>query len=202
MAGPPHPAPPPCAASLLDRAVAYTAGSLHLVTQAMLPNPTPCAGWTLAELLTHMNDSFRSLYEAATLGHVPLPGPQEPLVPEEELVAGLRGAACATLGAWSGAVRSAVVSVGGLPLATEVIAGVGAVEVTLHGWDVARACGQSRPIPGALAADLLRPAHLFVTAEDRPARFAAPHPLPPDACLESHLLAFLGRDPHWTPTTS
>ncbi|WP_049576703.1 maleylpyruvate isomerase family mycothiol-dependent enzyme, partial [Nonomuraea sp. SBT364] len=143
MARPTLTVPTPSTAALLDRAIAYTTGSLNLVTPAALRRPTPCAAWTLADLLAHMNDSFQALYEAATHGHIPAPASSKVVGTG---AGGLRGAACATLGAWAGAVRSAVVSVGGLPLAAEVVAGVGAVEVTLHGWDVAQACGQPRPM--------------------------------------------------------
>ncbi|MFB4294232.1 maleylpyruvate isomerase N-terminal domain-containing protein [Nonomuraea sp. ATR24] len=227
--------PTPSTAALLDRAIAYTTGSLHLVTPAALHRPTPCAAWTLADLLAHMNDSFQTLYEAATHGHIPppardaptpetvaprpavplardaptavpygipapVPPPSAPECPFPQNVqteAGeLRGAACATLGAWSGAVRSAVVSVGGLPLAAELVAGVGAVEITVHGWDVAQACGHPRPIPATLAGELLELAALFVTPADRPARFAPPRSVPSNAPAEARLLACLGRDPN------
>lgn len=77
-----------------------------------------------------------------------------------------------------------------------LLTGVGAVEVAVHGWDVAWACGRPRPIPEALAAELLALAPFFVTPFDRPVRFAVP--LQPAAVGDPYeeLLAFLGRDPH------
>ncbi|MFC6540521.1 maleylpyruvate isomerase N-terminal domain-containing protein [Nonomuraea salmonea] len=51
--------------ALLERAITYALGSLRLVTPATLCRPTPCTGWTLHHLLTHLTDSFQTLAEAA-----------------------------------------------------------------------------------------------------------------------------------------
>ncbi|MEU0437066.1 hypothetical protein ABZ153_36730 [Streptomyces sp. NPDC006290] len=72
---------------------------------------------------------------------------------------------------------------------------VGALEIAVHGWDVARACGRARPIPSALAAELLPLAHLVVADADRGVRFAAPVDVPPGTRPGGLLLAFLGRRP-------
>ncbi|OIJ64555.1 hypothetical protein [Streptomyces mangrovisoli] len=83
--------------------------------------------------------------------------------------------------------------VGGLPLDVRVVVAVGAVEVAVHGWDVAQAAGWRRPLPGALAAGLLPVARRLVAAEDRGVRFAAAVPVPPQAPPGVRLLGFLGR---------
>ncbi|NRQ35642.1 TIGR03086 family protein, partial [Nonomuraea sp. NN258] len=51
--------------ALLERAIDYTLGSLRVVTPAVLCRPTPCAGWSLQELLDHLHDSLEALNEAA-----------------------------------------------------------------------------------------------------------------------------------------
>ena len=43
---------------LLDRAIAYTCGQLASVEPGMLGRPTPCAGWSLGDLLAHMEDAL------------------------------------------------------------------------------------------------------------------------------------------------
>ncbi|MFI6501184.1 TIGR03086 family metal-binding protein [Nonomuraea typhae] len=190
--------------ALLERAVSYTLGSLALAGPATMGNRTPCARWDLRALLAHMNDSLLALAEAADLGHIGLPGGDDQL--DDSLcgdgllggdpVASLRRRACRLLGAWSRGARCPMpVAVGEAWLAREVVAGVGALEVAVHGWDVARACGGDRPLPDRLARELLELAVVFVADDDRPDRF---HPLVRPASPASssdRLLGFLGRSP-------
>lgn len=177
---------------LLERAVNFTLGSLHLVTPACLPRPTPCRAWTLRELLAHMDDSLCALHEAADLGHVGLDVPE---AGRGDPVAVLKNRACHLLSAWTAVRAPGSVSVGDSRLTTSILTGAGAVEVAVHGWDVARACGYDRPLPEPLAEELLELAPFFVTDDDRPARFDRPSPVSPLAGASDHLLAFTGRRP-------
>lgn len=187
---------------LFERAVGYTLGSLQLVTPASLPQPTPCAGWDLRALLAHMNDSLLALHEAISLGYVGL-DPEDAYDDygdaEADPVATLKNRACRLLGDWSAAGARAeppgTVAIADLSLSAGIVSGTGAIEVAVHGWDVARACGQDRPIPSGLAEELLPLAVLFVGSDDRPARFAARVEVPRGRPLGDQLLAFLGRDP-------
>ncbi|MFC7589286.1 hypothetical protein ACFQYP_40615 [Nonomuraea antimicrobica] len=90
-----------------------------------------------------------------------------------------------------------LVSVGDRHLTAPMVAVAGAIEIAVHGWDVARACGEHHPIPPLMAEELLDLAHLFVTEEDRPVRFAPPVRVPAYAPAQDHLLAYLGRHPDW-----
>ncbi|MBK1785259.1 TIGR03086 family metal-binding protein [Prauserella cavernicola] len=178
--------------ALLERAVGYTLGSLRLVERDALRGPTPCGWWDLGHLLAHMQDSLLALSEAAGLGAVSLesdPGDHP------DPVRALREHACLLVGEWARADCSGTVEIGGHPLSADVVAGAGAVEVAVHGWDVARACGTDRPIPDALARELLELCPLLVSGEDRPGRFAQPVDVSPLAGPGDRLLAFLGRDP-------
>lgn len=193
-------ADPPVTASfvggltLLERALNYTLGSLLAITPDDMGRPTPCRDWDLRALLAHMNDSLVALSEAADLGHVDLAGATD-ADPEADPVGTLQARACRLVGAWTNARSAGMVSVSGQPLTADVVAATGALEITVHGWDVAQACGYDRPIPSSLAAELLELAGLFVTDADRPALFAAPVPVPPRAGLGNRLVAFLGRTP-------
>ncbi|WP_236789127.1 TIGR03086 family metal-binding protein [Amycolatopsis sp. GM8] len=175
---------------LLERAVNYTLGSLHLVTPALLPRPTPCRDWNLRELLAHMDDSLLALHEAADLGHVTLDVPE---AGSGDPVTVLKDRACRLLAAWSAADAPGSVSVGGSPLTTGILTSAGAVEVAVHGWDVARACGHERPLPAALAEELLDLAPFFITGDDRSGRFGPPLLVSPLAGASDRLLAFTGR---------
>lgn len=173
------------AGELLERSLAYALGSVAGAERVGLGRVTPCAGWNLGELLGHLDDSLDALYEGLTGGRI---GP----LPPADRVCGFRTRACAVLGAWAAGPPKDVL-VGERPLDVRVMAAVGAVEITVHGWDVARACERRRPIPDGLAAELLSVAQCVVGDEDRDGRFAEPVAVPPHAGAGTRLLAFLGR---------
>jgi uncharacterized protein (TIGR03086 family) len=183
--------------ALLERAINYTLGSLHIVTPGALSLPTPCRDWDLRALLDHMNDSLLALNEAIDIGRVDLDVPVDGSDPTGDPVANLRDRACQLLGAWT-AAGSHLVSIAGSPLTAGIVTSTGAIEVAVHGWDIARACGRHRPIPAPLAEELLELSPFFVTDDDRPTRFAAPVDVPPLAGPADRLLAFLGRHPYLT----
>ncbi|MGZ4480380.1 MAG: TIGR03086 family metal-binding protein [Nocardioidaceae bacterium] len=181
-------------AALLERAVAYTRGCLALVRPELLARPTPCAGWDLAALLVHMDDALAAFTEAAEVGAVGLvPASDEPV---ESLVDRLRARACALVAAWSLPLPSADVLVGDHPLRGDLLAAAGALEIAVHGWDVATACAEQRPLPPALARELLGLLPVLVSDADRPARFGPPVAVPEDAAPPTLLLAALGRRDH------
>lgn len=130
-----------------------------------LGHATPCRGWDLRTLLVHLDDSLAALHEAADLGHVKLDRPGE----------------------------AGAVSVAGSPLGSGIVAAAGALEVAVHGWDVARTCGGTRPLPPLLAQELLALAPLLVTDTDRATRFGQPVDIPAGASSSDRLLAHLGR---------
>ncbi|HEX6248872.1 MAG TPA: TIGR03086 family metal-binding protein [Nocardioidaceae bacterium] len=192
--GPPAGSPPWPGAELLERAVAYARVSLALVSPGQLTASTPCRGWDLRQLLAHLGDSLASLHEAGVGGPVAL---RRHPPPAGDPVAGLQPIVAGLLAGWAADPERGRrdVLVGDRPLTAPVLAAAGALEVTVHGWDVATACGADRPIPAALAVDLLRVAPRLVTDADRPHRFAPPVPAPAAASPGEVLLAFLGRPP-------
>ncbi|NGO12747.1 TIGR03086 family protein [Streptomyces sp. HC44] len=178
---------------LLERSLAYALGSVAAVAPGSLRRATPCARWDLEELLHHLDDGLDALHEGLTGGRIGLfpdaGGRADP-------ACDFRRRACALLGAWvalsPGEGRS--VTVGDRPLDVRVMAATGAVEIAVHGWDVAQACGRPRPIPSALAAELLSVARCVVADGDRGVRFAEPVGVLPRAGASDRLVAFLGRD--------
>jgi uncharacterized protein (TIGR03086 family) len=195
--------------ALLERAMGYTLGSLLLVTPQAMSRATPCGEWDLRALLAHMNESLRTLHEAIAVGHVDLdpggtagPGAERGNPdadygdPAREPVATLRNRACAMVGAWANVRDHGDIAIADRPLSAGIVAAAGAVEVAVHGWDVARACGQHSAVPPALAEELFDLCQLLVRDADRPTRFAARL----DRSLElaspsDRLVAFLGRSP-------
>ena len=174
------------AVELLERSLGYTRVALAGVTEARLAAPTPCRDWTLRDLLAHMDDSLDAFTEAAG-GSVALT--RAGAAPQ---VVVLQQKACALLGLWSGEGPPGV-RVGGVDLATDLLVATAALEITVHGWDVAEATGAGTPIPDDLARHLLPFAHRVVTDDDRGIRFAAALPEPVEATADVRLRAFLGR---------
>ncbi|WP_395105203.1 TIGR03086 family metal-binding protein [Actinomadura sp. SCN-SB] len=182
---------------LLERAVGYTLGALSRVTKASLCWPTPCTGWNLRALLRHLDDSLDVLSEGAETGGVrPVRGA---LAPAEDVVASVRVRAGAVLGAWAGFTGADgddhALAVGDLPLMASCAAGVGALEIAVHGWDISRTLGLRRPMPPELATDLLEIARLTVGDTGRHPLFATAVPVPPHTRADDRLAAYLGRDP-------
>lgn len=178
----------------LERSIAYAHASLQLVSQDALGNSTPCRGWDLRDLLAHMADSLVALSEAAEVGRVDLDPTELTGRFADDIVHILRRRACRLLGAWTNA-GLAPVAVGDRMLTGRIVTGAGALEIAVHSWDVAQACGRDRPIPAGLASELLELAPALVGADDRPARFADPVQVTPLARPSDLLIAYLGRSP-------
>jgi uncharacterized protein (TIGR03086 family) len=176
-----------CAVELLDRSLGYTRVVLADVGPDDLDRPTPCTGWDLKRLLAHMEDALDAFTEAAA-GQVDV-GP----APETSTrVDALREKACALLGAWASVPRTTV-EVGGVGLDAPVLVATAALEITLHGWDVAQATGRRARIPDDLARGLLSVARTVIFAEDRGPRFATPRPVSAAADPAARLLGWSGR---------
>jgi uncharacterized protein (TIGR03086 family) len=190
------------AVRLLEQAVAYNLASVAEVRPAALRRPTPCAAWDLEHLLLHLRESMAALREAADLGSVTLlPREERPdSSPGGGLAGVVREDAEALLDGWRRWAQQpgapyACVRVAGMPLPGDTAAFVGALELAVHGWDIAQACGRPRPIPAPLALAVLRRAPLVADPSTRPVLFAPPLAVPPQACPSDRLVAYLGRAP-------
>jgi uncharacterized protein (TIGR03083 family) len=206
---------------LLRSAVGYALTATGSASSARLAAPTPCAGWDLGILLAHVADSMGVLSEAIAAGSAapgPLPGggrpggdpsggdpsgggpsgggPSggdtsggDPLVTLRCRAAGLL-AACAGAGP-----DERLVVIGDRWLPASMTAVAGALEITVHGWDIAASCGTPRPVPPGLAAVLLPVAPLLITPPTRRGLFADPVCVPGRPVPGDQLVAFLGRQP-------
>jgi len=185
------------AVALLERAVDYGLESLTTVTAATLTRPTPCGEWDQEALLCHVNESLAALAEGPG-GCIALTGPVAHCGPParraQELTGAMRDSARRLLDGWHSATADASLRIGPAPLAPGTVALTGAVEIAVHGWDIAESCGHHRPIPVRLALDLLRLAPLLVDTGRRPL-FAPPVRVPPLASPSDRLVGFLGRNP-------
>ncbi|HXR69360.1 TIGR03086 family metal-binding protein [Actinocrinis sp.] len=179
-------------AALLERSLSYALGCVNEVTPADLANPTPCAQWDLRALLWHVSDSLSALIEGGAYGSIQLGVPANSPDP----LAQFRGRAAAVLGAWSDPAMQRPIKLGDAALPPAVVASVGALEIAVHGWDIARSRRAPRPIPESLAADLLPLGPPLIGAAGRTAMFAPAVRVPDTASAGDRLLALVGRQPH------
>jgi len=219
------PGPDPGAGGLLAAALEYALRAAAPAGPGLLARPTPCRGWDLRMLLRHVAESLAVLQEGLMSARIALhPGPEDAAVTGDPLAA-FRDRAALLLatsraradgpgrdadgperhghpvhGPVNGFCRAAalthgVILIGGHWLPRDIAAGAGALEVAMHGWDIALACGRPEPIPAALAARLLQLSPLLVPAAGRAPLFAEPVPVPAAAGPSDQLAAFLGRPP-------
>jgi uncharacterized protein (TIGR03086 family) len=186
---------------LLASAVRYALAGAGLVTPPLLSCPTPCADWDLEALLDHVSDSAGVLHQAITAGCAGTAPLSDDGPPGLDPVCGLQRQTArllATCAAAGSAPR--LVAIGDRELTTNMVALAGALEITVHGWDISVACGARQPVPPGLAAILLPLAPLLITPATRPGLFADPVPVPGQASPGDQLVAFLGRQPRQAET--
>ncbi|RFU39742.1 TIGR03086 family protein [Actinomadura logoneensis] len=182
------------------------AGVLAGIPGDGLEAPTPCADLSVAALLDHVNGLTRAFGEVARktreTGSRP-PRPDAANLPADwreridrqlkDLVEAWREPS-----AWEGMGEA-----GGVTLPAPVLARVALDELVLHGWDLARATGQSYDVPAEEAEICLALFASLPGQEDGPrppdAAFGPPVPVPDDAPALDRLVARSGRNPSWTP---
>ena len=182
----------PTPVAVLDSAIAWSHSCLQPARTRPLSLPTPCTGWDLGQLLLHMDESLVAIAEAAELGHVEVV-PHQPPPGAAQLVDRVVQRACRTRAAWHHRLTSAPVGVGDLRLGRDTVVLVGALEIAVHGWDVAAATSQGRRLPENLAVRLYDVALAVVTPHERGRRFGPGVPVPSSAPTGTRLLAHLGR---------
>lgn len=183
-------------------AVRAVAGVVTAIDDDQLAHPTPCEGLSVADLLDHLHGLALAFALAATK-ETP-PGGSSAAFDGSRLTAGWRVEIPAALdglaAAWvDPAAYTGMTMAGPVELPAEVAALVALDEVVVHGWDLARATGQSYD-PGADATGAcLSFAEGFEVPEgagDGP--FGPAVPVPADAPLLARLAGATGRDPGWS----
>lgn len=174
----------------LDKSFAHTHGVLLGVRPENLTDPTPCATWTVADLLDHMIGVVSWLGGAAAGA----PGGEFTLGPDP--AAQFREKADAALEAWNAPdVMERIIEAGPGPMPGAVLAGINLVDTTTHAWDLAVALGRPASVPDDVALEALDQGRRIVTPELRVGRFEPEVPAPVGADPTQRLVAFLGRTP-------
>ncbi|MFF4362646.1 TIGR03086 family metal-binding protein [Streptomyces sp. NPDC001604] len=189
---------------VLTRAHAYLAEVVAGVPESAWGAPTPCSEWTVRQVLNHARVDQQA-YGLAITGGRPDSDPFHPADaldgdPAAELDKVLRAVADAYAGLPADA-EQAPTPLGPLPV--PLAAAAAAMDAAVHAWDIAVATGQDRPLTGELA-EGIRPAadRLVDHLRDAYQVFAPAREPAPGYDTAEALLAFLGRDPHWSPAAS
>ncbi|MET9913679.1 TIGR03086 family metal-binding protein [Streptomyces sp. NPDC006476] len=189
---------------VLTRAHAYLGEVVAGVPVSAWGAATPCDEWTVRQVLNHARIDQQG-YGLAITGDRPDLDPFHPADaldgdPAGKLDKALRQVADAYAGLPSDAGQVPT-PLGPLPL--PLAAGAAAMDAAVHAWDIAVATGQDRPLSAELAEGIWPAAdHLVDRLRDAYRVFAPALTVAPDYDRAEALLAFLGRDPHWTPASS
>jgi uncharacterized protein (TIGR03086 family) len=171
--------------------VAAAADVVHGTKDDQLGDQTPCADWDVRALTGHVFQVVTAL-EMAGRG-----GP----VPRELWSEALTGADFAAAArAWDRPPAS-VIDMSGTPLPAPTVAMMLGADLVLHGWDLARATGQTLHCSAGDAEQTGRFLDGFAEQGHGMGLFAAPVPVPADAPPLVRALALSGRDPLWRAVT-
>jgi uncharacterized protein (TIGR03086 family) len=180
-------------------------GLLHkaaaAISDANAGAPTPCSGWTVAQVLQHAVGDQLAWAAAIGVGTGPAENPFTPSGLLGESVDELVEPALATARtAWAG-VRADDDAVptplpqGALPAATAAAAC--ALDAAVHAWDIDVALGRPGGLPDELAVQLLPAARSIVEPLRQFGAYAAARPASAEDGPVAELLRYLGRDPQW-----
>ena len=163
--------------------------------------PTPCERWTVAQVVQHAAGD--QVAYAAALGAGPWPT-EDPFAPSgtiagdpRSLVQESTARVAAAYAAVADDAPEVNVPLPGGPYPAWLAAGAAALDAAVHAWDIAVATGQPSPLTEAQSTALLDVAQRLV----EPLRGFAYADAKDSSAEEDatvRLLAYLGRDPHWT----
>jgi uncharacterized protein (TIGR03086 family) len=185
------------------RAVRLSAQIAGRTTAADLDRATPCAGWTLADLLSHMIAQHRGFAVAATGAQTavaewePRPLSDDPAA---EYAAAANDVVAAFAGLTDGEREVWLPELGRRPFSTSEALTFQLVDDVVHAWDLARALDVPLDVDDDLAEAALAVA---VRVPDDAARrglgfaFARGLPVADDASMLDRTLLLLGRSPAW-----
>ncbi|MEU8894901.1 TIGR03086 family metal-binding protein [Nocardia sp. NPDC048505] len=185
--------------TVLNEAHAALLTVVRGLTAADLDRKTPCAEWTVTQVIQHAAGDQLAYVAALGAGEGPA---ENPFAPSGTLTGSpaelVEPAVAAAAAAWAAVPADAQAVAVPLPphtMTAELGAGACALDAAVHAWDLAVASGQSSPLTPELAARLLPVAHAIA---DPLRGFAFADALSGNGSDEvGALLRYLGRDPHW-----
>ncbi|MEU6576629.1 TIGR03086 family metal-binding protein [Streptomyces sp. NPDC046805] len=166
------------------------------VGETQLENPTPCAEYTVGQLVDHLGGALQASARAARKEAQPGDASTAPAVSPK----GLADAADQAAAAWARpAAYDGTTEFGPGEMPALFAASITLQELALHGWDLAQATGQSFVIDEATGRVVLGVVGQLAEAARSRGGYAEPVPVPADAPPFERALATSGRNPEWSP---
>jgi len=185
----------------LTPACQRTADVLANVGDDHLGAPTPCTEYSVGDVLHHVGGLALAFVASARKDLGPLTG-SPPTPDAAQLDPDWRTRYPARLtelahawsdpSAWQGMTRIAAMEMPG-----EAVGITGLTEVVIHGWDLARATGQTYDIDPATAEAVLANVAQFAAQDPIEGLFGPAVPIADDAPVLDRIIALSGRDPAW-----
>ncbi len=184
-------------ADMLAQAFASTAGVLAEVDAQQLDGATPCASWQVREVINHLVGGTIYFAETAENGVAPTGGEVTDFSAGDFVTEFNKGAARAVKAFEADGAMDKTMRLPFAELPGGVFVNIATIDTFTHGWDLAKATGQSTDLDPELATQLLAFAQGFLSdalrGPDGTAPFGAPVATPPGASPADELAAFLGR---------
>lgn len=188
-----------------ERVIQLSTNTVSNVSAADLDRPTPCAGWTLRDLLAHMITQHYG-FAAAAAGNGSEPGIWQARSVGTHPVAEYAAAAKHVVSAFS--MENVLQRQFALPeISTDTTfpgkqaIGFHLIDYVVHSWDVAQSIGESIELEPDIARRALKIAAAVPNGDERKAdgaAFAPALPAPSHAAPLDQILALLGRSPEWS----
>lgn len=180
----------------LERAIASTRAVIANIKPDQLDDPTPCQSWTVRDCLEHVLGGQYYFAESVNTGKAGELGGTD--LARGDLVATFDDGAKAAVAAFAspGAIDKMIeLPFGTMPAAAWM--GIATTDTFMHGWDLAKATGQSTDLDPEFAAEVLAQSRAFIAdafrGPDTQAPFGAEQQAPAGASNADQLAAFLGR---------
>ncbi|MFF3853242.1 TIGR03086 family metal-binding protein [Micromonospora sp. NPDC002575] len=182
---------------LLADAAPRAVAVVRAISDDQFDLPTPCADYSVRDLLGHLFQVVVNFQELAARR------PVDWADKTDRLTDGWRDRFAAEtqrlVTAWADPAALEGVSPGmGLP--QETVGEMALIDLTVHAWDLARATGQPYEAAPAVIATLVAFMDRMGEMGQRMGAFAAPVTAPPNATPLDLVLTRMGRHPHWSPS--
>ena len=174
-------------ADLFQQAAAHTRAAVAGVKDSQLGDETPCSDWSVEELLNH-------IIGGATIGATVFGGEaregDDPVSAYDNAFAGAVAAMHA-----DGALDQTITTPSGGEMPGSDFAKILAMDNLIHGWDLAKATGQSTDLPSDLVDIIYADFEPQMDGFRQGDAFADEVPQPDDATAQDRLIAMMGRQP-------
>lgn len=188
---------------LLDqvtRAATPTEVVLTKIGPADRLRPTPCPEMTVVDVASHLIGGVRGMTTVANGGELSFDAGLDPDLGDQDIAAVFRSAVDELLVAFGapGRIDTGYAMPWGTTTGAQLL-GFELIEIIVHGWDIGRGLGVDLDVDDDVVAATLAGARMWVDDSVRVPGMFGPEVHGDYVAPLDQLVAFLGRNPAWTP---